>query len=155
MGRTGTLYASEQLGASPDIILTGKSVAGGLPLTAVTGRSELMDAPHPGGLGGTYGGNPVACKAALAVLDILQGGILETAQGLGKKVHERFASMEERFELIGDARGLGPMAGLELVKDRGTKEPASEEAGEVVKRAFEEGARDAPLRPPTITSCES
>jgi 4-aminobutyrate aminotransferase/(S)-3-amino-2-methylpropionate transaminase len=139
MGRTGQMYASESLGAVPDMILTGKSLGGGLPLTAVTGKAEIMDAPHAGGLGGTFGGNPIACSAGLAVINELQGGLIEKARALGAKVHERFGDLKNRYDLIGDARGLGPMAALELVKDRRSKAPASDEAGKLVRIAYEKG----------------
>ena len=99
-----------------------------------------MDAPHVGGLGGTYGGNPVACKAALAVLEVLLAdGLLARAEVLGKKIRERFLSLQQRFELIGDVRGLGPMLALELVTDRGTKDPAAELAKQTTANARERG----------------
>jgi 4-aminobutyrate aminotransferase / (S)-3-amino-2-methylpropionate transaminase / 5-aminovalerate transaminase len=139
MGRSGQMYASESLGAVPDMILTGKSLGGGLPLTAVTGKAEVMDAPHVGGLGGTFGGNPIACNAGLAVIDELEGGLIEKAKNLGAKVHERFGELKKRHDIIGDTRGLGPMAALELVKDRRSKAPATEEAGKLVRIAYEKG----------------
>ena len=98
-----------------------------------------MDKPHVGGLGGTYGGNPIACKASLAVLDLIQGGMLEQAVQLGEKVRARLLELQKQYEIIGDVRGLGPMIGVELVKDRQSKEPASEEAGELVKHCYESG----------------
>ncbi len=139
MGRTGKLFACEHFDVIPDIILTGKSIAVGLPLAGVTGRAEIMDAPHVGGLGGTYGGNPISCRAALAVLDLLQGELLEKAVQLGEKVRARFLNLQEEYKIIGDVRGLGPMIGMELVKDRASKEPAGDEAGELVKRCYEKG----------------
>jgi 4-aminobutyrate aminotransferase/(S)-3-amino-2-methylpropionate transaminase len=139
MGRTGKLYASEHYGVAPDIILSAKSLAAGLPLGGVTGRAEIMEAPHVGGLGGTYGGNPVACRAALAVLDVLQTGLLDKAAQLGEKVRTRLLELQEQFHIIGDVRGLGPMMGIELVKDRKTKEPAPDEAKELVTRCYEKG----------------
>jgi len=139
MGRTGKLFASEHFDVIPDIILTGKSIASGLPLAGVTGKAEIMDAPHVGGLGGTYSGNPIACKAGLVVMDLLQGGILGQAVQLGEKVRDRVLALQEQYEIIGDVRGLGPMVGVELVKNRGTKEPAGDEAGELVKRCYEKG----------------
>ena len=139
MGRTGKLFACEHFDVIPDIILTGKSIAVGLPLAGVTGRAEIMDAPHVGGLGGTYGGNPISCRAALAVLDLLQGELLEKAVQLGEKVRARFLNLQEEYRIIGDVRGLGPMIGMELVKDRASKEPAGDEAGELVKRCYEKG----------------
>lgn len=140
MGRTGKMYASDSLGAVPDVILTGKSLGGGLPLSAVTGKAALMDAPHVGGLGGTFGGNPIACRAGLAVIDELKGGgLIDKGRRLGEKIHEWFGALKARFEIIGDARGLGPMAALELVKDRRTKAPAPDEAGSLVRTAYEKG----------------
>ena len=139
MGRTGKLFACEHFDVIPDIILTGKSLGAGLPIAAVTGKAEIMDAPHVGGLGGTYGGNPVSCKAGLAVLDLLNDDMLEMAVQLGDKVRGRFVNLQEKYEIIGDVRGLGPMIGMELVKDRASKEPAGDEAAELVKRCYEKG----------------
>jgi len=139
MGRTGKLFASEHFNLIPDIILTGKSIAAGLPLAGVTGRADLMDAPHVGGLGGTYGGNPIACRAGLAVLDTLDDKMLENARRLGDNLRERLVDMQKRYEIIGDVRGLGPMIGMELVKDRETKEPAPDETKQIASRCFEKG----------------
>jgi 4-aminobutyrate aminotransferase/(S)-3-amino-2-methylpropionate transaminase len=139
MGRTGKLFASEHYDVAPDIILTGKSLAGGLPLAGVTGRAEIMEKPHVGGLGGTYGGNPVACRAALAVLELLTADFLEKARVLGAKARERFLELQKDFEIIGDVRGLGPMLGMELVKDQKKKTPAPDEAKAVVKHCYENG----------------
>jgi 4-aminobutyrate aminotransferase/(S)-3-amino-2-methylpropionate transaminase len=139
MGRTGKLYASEHFGVAGDLTLTAKSIAAGLPLAAVTGHAEIMDAPHVGGLGGTYGGNPVACKAALAVLDLMMGDLLPRATRLGETVRSRFLALQERHEIIGDVRGLGPMMGMELVRDRHTKEPAESEAKDLVRRCCDRG----------------
>jgi 4-aminobutyrate aminotransferase/(S)-3-amino-2-methylpropionate transaminase len=139
MGRTGKLFACEHFDVSPDLILTGKSIGAGLPIAAVTGRAELMDAPHVGGLGGTYGGNPVSCAAALAVLDLLNDEMLDRAVQLGEEIRGRFVGLQEHHEIIGDVRGLGPMIAMELVKDRASKEPAGDEAAELVKRCYEKG----------------
>ncbi|MBW2333067.1 MAG: 4-aminobutyrate--2-oxoglutarate transaminase [Deltaproteobacteria bacterium] len=139
MGRTGKLFASEHFDVVPDIILTGKSIAAGLPLTGVTGKAELMDAPHVGGLGGTYGGNPIACRAGLAVLDMLNSDMLKKATKLGDDLREKLLDLQKRYEIIGDVRGLGPMIAIELVKDRKSKEPAGDETGELVKRCYERG----------------
>ena len=139
MGRTGKLFASEHFDVTPDIILTGKSLGAGLPLAGVTGRAELMDAPHVGGLGGTYGGNPIACKAGLAVLDLLQREMLEKAVQLGDKLRGMLLELQKQYEIVGDVRGLGPMAGMELVKNRQSKEPAGDEAGQLVKGCYEKG----------------
>ncbi len=139
-GRTGKFFAIEHWGIEPDIITMAKSFAGGMPLSAVTGKASLMELPHVGGLGGTYGGNPISCKAALAVLDILiEDKLIETAQSLGETLWERFKSLQKNHEIIGDVRGKGPMLGLELVKDRHTKEPAAEEAKKLVQLCYEKG----------------
>ncbi len=140
MGRTGKLFAIDHWGVEPDIVTTAKSLAGGMPLSAVTGRAELMNMSHPGGLGGTYGGNPISCKAALAVLDIfLNDGLLARADALGEKLLTRFKEMEGKYGIIGEVRGKGPMLALELVRDRVTKEPAGTEAKELTKRCYEKG----------------
>ena len=121
------------------MILTGKTLGGGLPLAGVTGRAEVMDAPHAGGLGGTFSGNPLACRAGIELLRLLDAPMLAKSVQIGKKVMEAFRSMQDRFEIIGDVRGLGPMVALELVKSRETKEPAADEAREMVKRCREKG----------------
>ncbi len=139
-GRTGKMFAVEHSNVEPDIITTAKSLAAGLPLSGITGRAEVMDAPHVGGLGGTYGGNPLSCRAGLAVFDIIEKkDLLSRAQKIGKKVLEKFKEMQEKYPLIGDVRGLGAMVALELVKDRKTKEPADEEAKLLVKKCYEKG----------------
>lgn len=139
MGRTGKLFACEHFDVIPDILLTGKSIAAGLPLAGITGKAEIMEMPHVGGLGGTYGGNPIACRAGLVVLDLLRGELLEKAVQLGEKARDRFLALQRQHEIMGDVRGLGPMIGVELVKDRQSKEPAGDEAGELVKRCYEKG----------------
>jgi len=139
MGRTGKLFASEHHDVVSDIILTAKSLAAGLPLGAVTGRAEIMEMPHVGGLGGTFGGNPIACSAALAVLDLLNTKLLEKATALGEKVRTRFLELQGQFDIIGDVRGLGPMIGMELVKNTQSKEPAPDTAKELVGRCLEKG----------------
>jgi 4-aminobutyrate aminotransferase/(S)-3-amino-2-methylpropionate transaminase len=139
-GRTGKMWASEHYALEPDLFIAAKSIAGGLPLSAVTGRAEIMDASQVGGLGGTYVGNPVACAAALAVLDLFEkGDLLPRAAALGAKLEKRFAAMANEIPAIGDARGLGAMRALELVKDRATKEPDKERTAAAVKRAYERG----------------
>jgi 4-aminobutyrate aminotransferase / (S)-3-amino-2-methylpropionate transaminase / 5-aminovalerate transaminase len=140
MGRTGHLFAAEHYGVVPDIVTTAKSLAAGLPLAGVTGRTELMDDPHVGGLGGTYGGNPVACAAALAVLrELTETDLLERARTQGRIIRERLDPLGDELSIIGEVRGLGPMVGLELVSDRKTKEPAKTETGAVVKRCISNG----------------
>ncbi len=139
-GRTGKFFAIEHWGVEPDIITMAKSFAGGMPLSAVTGRTELMDAPHAGGLGGTYGGNPVSCSAALAVLEIMiEDEMLARSKALGETLLKRFNDLKDKYEIIGDVRGKGPMLGLELVRDRETKEPAAAEAKKLVQLCYEKG----------------
>jgi 4-aminobutyrate aminotransferase / (S)-3-amino-2-methylpropionate transaminase / 5-aminovalerate transaminase len=122
--RTGAWFACEHEGVLPDLITTAKGIAGGLPLAAVTGRAEIMDAPHVGGLGGTYGGNPVACAAALgAIRTIEEERLVDRAAQIGSVMLPRLAALQERFEAIGDVRGRGAMVAIELVKNRATKEP--------------------------------
>lgn len=124
MGRAGRWYAIEDEDVVPDIVTTAKSLAGGFPLSAVTGRADIMDAVHPGGLGGTYGGNPVAAAAALAVIDVIErDGLLERSRTIGEHIRERFNAMADRFPQIGEVRGRGAMNAMELVTDRATKEP--------------------------------
>jgi 4-aminobutyrate aminotransferase/(S)-3-amino-2-methylpropionate transaminase len=140
MGRAGKLFAIEHWGIAPDILVTAKSLGGGLPLGAVTGRADLMDAPHVGGLGGTFSGNPVACRAALAVLEVLLGdGLLERAEALGREIRKRFDALQEKHALIGDVRGKGPMLAIELVRDREKKTPAAEETKKLVRLCYEKG----------------
>lgn len=139
-GRTGRMFATEHVSVTPDLIVLAKSLAAGLPLAAVVGRADLMDAPLPGGLGGTYGGNPVACAAALAVLDIFEReGLVERAQHLGQVAITRMRAWQERFPLIGDVRGQGAMVAVELVRDRTTKAPASAEAAAILAEARARG----------------
>jgi 4-aminobutyrate aminotransferase/(S)-3-amino-2-methylpropionate transaminase len=140
MGRTGKLFAIDHWEIEPDIVTTAKSLAGGMPLSAITGRAEIMNQSHVGGLGGTYGGNPLSCKAALAVLDIfLKDGLLKRAEELGEKLRNRFLAMQEKFELIGEVRGKGPMLAMELVRDRVTKEPAGDEAHKLTDLCLKKG----------------
>ena len=139
-GRTGRMFAIEHSGIEPDLMLLAKSLAAGMPLAAIVGRAELMDAPEPGGLGGTYGGNPVACAAALAVLDVFaRERLVERAQHLGAMALDRMRGWQERFPLIGDVRGLGAMVAMELVQDRATKAPAVDEAAAVMSEARARG----------------
>ncbi|MED7926694.1 4-aminobutyrate--2-oxoglutarate transaminase [Nonomuraea sp. LP-02] len=137
--RTGTLFACEDEGVVPDIIATAKGIAGGLPLAAVTGRAELMDAVHVGGLGGTYGGNPLACEAALGVLETIEEeDLVAKARRIGEIMLPRLEAMKERFDVIGDVRGRGAMIAIELVEP-GTKEPNPTAVQAVVKRCHAEG----------------
>ena len=140
MGRTGRMFAMEHWNVEPDLMTVAKSLAAGMPLSAVVGRKEMMEVVHPFGLGGTYGGNPVACRAGLAVMEIFEEeNLLQTAETLGKKLKKRFDAFQKEYELIGEVRGMGPMLALELVKDRETKEPATDEAKALVKFCFEKG----------------
>jgi 4-aminobutyrate aminotransferase/(S)-3-amino-2-methylpropionate transaminase len=139
-GRTGKFFAIEHWDVAPDLITQAKSLAGGMPLSAVTGRKELMEAPHIGGLGGTYSGNPLSCRAALAVLDILyQDKLLERSRELGEILLKRFTDLQSKFEMIGEVRGKGPMLALELVKDRETKEPATAETKKLIQLCYDKG----------------
>lgn len=139
-GRTGRLFASEHYGLVPDLLTTAKSLAGGLPLAAVTGRADVLDAAQPGGLGGTYGGNPLACAAALAVLEVMQTErIADQGVRIGEKIRRRFTDWQARVPQIGDVRGLGAMVAMELVKDRKTKAPAKELTGKFQAEALKRG----------------
>ena len=139
-GRTGKFFAIEHAGVQPDLITVAKSLAAGFPLSGVVGKANLMDAPDPGGLGGTYGGNPVACAAGLAVMDIMRDEKLpERAARIGSVVEERMQSWANEKELIGDVRVVGAMAGMELVRDRKTKEPADKETAAILAAAREKG----------------
>ncbi|MET8867861.1 4-aminobutyrate--2-oxoglutarate transaminase [Nonomuraea sp. NPDC004580] len=137
--RTGTLFACEDEGVVPDIITTAKGIAGGLPLAAVTGRAEIMDKVHAGGLGGTYGGNPLACEAALGVLETIESeDLVARARRIGEIMLPRLEALKERFDVIGDVRGRGAMIAIELVEP-GTKEPNPAAVAEVVRRCHAEG----------------
>jgi 4-aminobutyrate aminotransferase/(S)-3-amino-2-methylpropionate transaminase len=139
-GRTGKMFASEHYEIEPDIVVTAKSLGGGLPLAAVTGRAEIMDAPGPGGLGGTFAGNPVSCAAANAVLDIFeQEGLLERAKEIGRSFQRRAKQWQARFEVIGEVRGLGAMQALELVKSQDSREPAADETKKITQYCYEHG----------------
>jgi 4-aminobutyrate aminotransferase/(S)-3-amino-2-methylpropionate transaminase len=139
-GRTGKLFASEHYGLVPDLITTAKSLGGGLPLAAVTGRADVMEAPQVGGLGGTYGGNPLACAAALAVLDAMEAEHLPArAARMGEQIRARFCQWAARHACIGDVRGLGAMVGMELVVDRSTKEPDKALTARLIAAALERG----------------
>jgi len=139
-GRTGKFFAVEHSGVQPDLITVAKSLAAGFPLSGVVGKAQVMDAPDPGGLGGTYGGNPVACAAGLAVMDVMRDEHLpERAARIGSVVEERMQSWAADHKLIGDVRVVGAMAGMELVRDRVTKEPADKEAARILGTAREKG----------------
>lgn len=138
--RTGKWFASEHFGIEPDLITTAKSLGGGLPLAAVTGRAEIMDAPGIGGLGGTFGGNPLACAAALASIETIEkDGLLARSTSLGKKFELRARAWQQKWPLIGEVRGLGGMCAMELVRNAETKEPADAETKELSKHCYERG----------------
>jgi 4-aminobutyrate aminotransferase/(S)-3-amino-2-methylpropionate transaminase len=141
MGRAGRWCAIEEEGVVPDIVTTAKALGGGMPIGAVTGRADLMDAVHPGGIGGTFGGNPVAAAAALAVIDkIEREDLLARSRGLGETIMTRLGEMAGRNELIGDVRGRGAMCAIELVSDRATKEPLDPAAANaVIARCLSKG----------------
>ena len=139
-GRTGRWFASEHFGIVPDIVTTAKSMGGGMPIGGITGPAEAMDAIHVGGLGGTFGGNPVAAAGSLAVIDqIEREGLLERAEHVGATMTGTLRGFAERFDVIGDVRGLGAMVAMELVSDRGTKEPAKEAAAQVLHECHAQG----------------
>src|SRR5467141_1370643 len=139
-GRTGKFFAIEHSGVTPDLMTVAKSLAAGFPLSGVVGKAQVMDAPDPGGLGGTYGGNPVACAAGLAVMDIMRDEKLpERAARIGSIIEERMQSWAAEHDIVGDVRVVGAMAGMELVRDRGTKEPADKEAAGILAAAREKG----------------
>ena len=139
-GRTGKFFAIEHSGVTPDLVTVAKSLAAGFPLSAVVGRAEVMDAPAPGGLGGTYAGNPVACAAGLAVMDVMRDERLpERAARIGSVIEERMRTWAAEHELVGDVRVMGAMAGVELVRDRNTKTPADTETARVLTLARERG----------------
>ena len=140
MGRTGRMFAIEHEGVVPDLITTAKSLAGGLPLGGVTGRAEVMESVHVGGIGGTFGGNPLSCAAALAVLDqIDREGLLGKAERIGRIMMDRLTDMAGRYQLIGDVRGRGAMVAMELVEDRTTKAPAKGASSKLIEECYKQG----------------
>ncbi|EGL5509190.1 4-aminobutyrate--2-oxoglutarate transaminase [Salmonella enterica] len=139
-GRTGTLFAMEQMGVAADITTFAKSIAGGFPLAGVTGRADVMDAIAPGGLGGTYAGNPIACAAALAVLDIFeQENLLQKANTLGNTLRDGLMEIAETHREIGDVRGLGAMIAIELFENGDPGKPNATLTADIVARAREKG----------------
>ncbi|QJT09742.1 4-aminobutyrate--2-oxoglutarate transaminase [Oceanidesulfovibrio marinus] len=140
MGRTGTMFAMEHWGVAADLTTVAKSMGGGMPISGVVGRADIMDAPHPGGLGGTYGGNPVSCAASLAAIDALQNdGLLDRAKELGADLRSRFEALQKKHPIIGDIRGKGPMLALEMVEDPTTKEPATAKTKALTAYCLEHG----------------
>jgi len=139
-GRTGKLFGFEHSGIEPDLVTVAKSLAGGLPLSGVVGRAEIMDAPLPGGLGGTYGGNALACAAALGVLDAFeQDGLLARAEALGQQLGAGLERLAAAHPAIGTVRGIGFMRAIEFVKDRASKAPDADKAQAVIDKAREGG----------------
>jgi len=140
MGRTGRMFAIEHSGVVPDLVTIGKSLGSGMPIAAVTGRADIMDSPHLGGAGGTYGGAPLACVAAIESLKIIRDPeFLARVRRLGAIMRETMEGWKERHALVGDVRGLGAMMLVEFVKHRGTREPAPQETLEIIKAAVAEG----------------
>jgi 4-aminobutyrate aminotransferase len=140
IGRTGPVWAVDHAGVQPDLVVSGKSLGGGLPLAGVTGSADVVDAVPPGGLGGTFGGNPVACAAALAVLDeVASEGFRSRADALGDRIRRRLESIAAQVDHVGELRGLGPMLALELVEDQASKMPAAGLAKRTTELARERG----------------
>ncbi|MFM8922303.1 MAG: 4-aminobutyrate--2-oxoglutarate transaminase [Candidatus Nanopelagicaceae bacterium] len=137
--RTGQMFACEDEGVEPDLITTAKGIAGGLPLAAVTGRAEVMDEIHPSGLGGTYGGNPIACAAALGAIETIQSlNLIKRANEIGKIMVDALNAMKAKYPVIGEVRGRGAMIAIELIQP-GSKEPNGDVLGKVVKYAQQKG----------------
>jgi 4-aminobutyrate aminotransferase/(S)-3-amino-2-methylpropionate transaminase len=139
-GRTGKMFASEHYGIEPDLLVTAKSLGGGLPLAAVTGREEVMEAPGVGGIGGTFGGNPLSCAAARAVFESFdQDDLLARANRIGERFRARANSWKERWPLVGEVRGLGAMQAVEFVRGPGSRTPAEEETKQIIRHCHEQG----------------
>ncbi|HEX6711403.1 MAG TPA: 4-aminobutyrate--2-oxoglutarate transaminase [Rubrobacter sp.] len=140
-GRTGKMFAIEHSGVVPDLLITAKSLGGGMPIGGVTGKAEIMDAPHVGGLGTTFGGNPLACAAALAVLEAFeQEDLLTRANVVGERIMAAMRDIQEKHpDFVGDVRGRGPMAAMELVEDAASRTPDKVRTGKVVEAALQEG----------------
>jgi 4-aminobutyrate aminotransferase/(S)-3-amino-2-methylpropionate transaminase len=140
MGRTGKWFAMEHWGVEPDLLVSAKALGGGFPLSGVTGKQEIMDSVHPGGLGTTFGGNPTACRAGVAVFEIIESeGLLDRAQVVGDRIRDRFKALQKSYPVIGDVRGIGGMAALELVEDQETKKPAGDFANAFRAKLYENG----------------
>jgi 4-aminobutyrate aminotransferase/(S)-3-amino-2-methylpropionate transaminase len=140
MGRTGKLFAIEHYGIVPDLVVSAKSMGAGMPISAVTGRAEIMDSPHPGGVGGTYSGAPLACAAAIeAVQQLRTPEFLAQANRTGQILRETLTPWKEKYPLVGDVRGLGAMIVMELVKNKQTKEPAPDETLAIIKESYRNG----------------
>jgi 4-aminobutyrate aminotransferase/(S)-3-amino-2-methylpropionate transaminase len=139
-GRTGRMFAMEHFDVEPDLVIVAKSMAGGLPLSGVIGRAEIMDDPHDGAIGGTFIGNPVALAAAMAVLDVFEEeNVVARAVTVGNAIRDRMLAWKARWPQVGDVRGLGAMLAIELVHDPESKAPAPELTGTVIEEAFQRG----------------
>lgn len=137
MGRTGKLFAAEHWDVEADLTTVAKSLAAGLPLSGVIGKSEIMDSPPANSIGGTYVGNPVGCEVALAVLDVIeQENLLQSADDIGEQAKRIFKSLRERYDVVGDVRGIGAMVAVELVKSKTSNEPAKKLTGKVIQEAL-------------------
>ncbi|NPV69490.1 MAG: 4-aminobutyrate--2-oxoglutarate transaminase [Firmicutes bacterium] len=140
IGRTGKVFAHEHYGITADLVTIAKSMAGGVPISGVIGRAEVMDAPHDSAIGGTYVGNPIGCVAALKVLDVIEKlDLCGSSLRQGKIISDRFNQWKKDFKVVGDVRGLGAMVGVEFVRDRKTKEPAPKETAAIKDLAFKNG----------------
>jgi 4-aminobutyrate aminotransferase/(S)-3-amino-2-methylpropionate transaminase len=140
MGRTGKVFSIEHYGIVPDLITTAKSLAAGMPLSAVVGDAKIVDAPHPGGLGGTYSGNPLACVAAVEAIEMIrQPEFLQRADEVGARIRGHLENIQAENEIVGDVRGLGSMLAMELVHDRDLKTPASAETSQVNLETLKRG----------------
>ncbi len=138
--RTGAMFACERLGLDPDLVVMAKSLTGGLPMAAVTGRADIMDVPGSGQLGGTFAGNPAACEAALAVLDMIEKeNLCARANVLGERLRKRATKWQSQWELVGEVRGMGAMQAIELVRSKATRQPADVETKQVSQYCYEHG----------------
>lgn len=142
MGRTGKMFAMEHYGINPDLTCIGKSIGGGLPISGIVGKADIIDSVPAGGLGGTFGGNPIACAAALAVLNVIeQENMLQRGRDMGIQIDTRLRKMAQRnaFQCIGDVRGLGCMNAIEIVKDRSSCTPNGPLTARIVEKALKNG----------------
>jgi 4-aminobutyrate aminotransferase/(S)-3-amino-2-methylpropionate transaminase len=134
------MFAMEHFDVVPDLMTMSKSIAAGLPISAVTGRAEIMEKPEPGEIGGTYGGSPLGCVAALKVIEMLErDGLIERANEIGERITARLTLLQRKYPCIGDVRGLGAMCAMELVKDPVSKEPDKQLAGRIIQECHQRG----------------
>jgi 4-aminobutyrate aminotransferase / (S)-3-amino-2-methylpropionate transaminase / 5-aminovalerate transaminase len=140
MGRTGKMFASEHYGIVPDMMITAKSLGAGMPISAVVGRADIMDKPHLGAIGGTYGGSPIACVAAIEAVKMLKSEEFQAhANKIGEILRKRLESWKKKYAIVGDVRGLGPMRLIEFVKDKESKEPDADKTLAIIKEAVANG----------------